>query len=248
MKKMQCEVCGSVDIKKLDDKTFECQSCGIQYDITEFENTIDESDTVQESETSVDEKTIDKYNCNVEFQSFVKDSKDKILISPTKADLEKYFNKTVSKMPEDCILIIESNISQKRFERIVVCGHPDSTVSINVILDDKEYRTEQLSKLQAWKLICEYAQNGNVENEKINLVKENKPKKGKSTEDWIHYCGIMGLTPYTFILGIVTVFLISKAKKENDGILSKRAKRDVVLGVSGFVLWVGLFILMLSLI
>ena len=58
----------------------------------------------------------------------------------------------------------------------------------------------------------------------------------------------MGLTPYTFILGIVTVFLISKAKKENDGILSKRAKRDVVLGVGGFVLWVGLFILMLSVI
>ena len=59
MKKMQCEVCGGVDIKKLDDTTFECQNCGIQYDITEFENTINESDTVQESETPVDEKNID---------------------------------------------------------------------------------------------------------------------------------------------------------------------------------------------
>ena len=31
MKKMQCEVCGSTDIKKIDDSIFECQSCGVQY-------------------------------------------------------------------------------------------------------------------------------------------------------------------------------------------------------------------------
>jgi len=31
MKKMQCEVCGSSEIKKIDDTTFECQSCGVQY-------------------------------------------------------------------------------------------------------------------------------------------------------------------------------------------------------------------------
>lgn len=248
MKKMQCEVCGSTDIKKIDEKTFECQSCGIQYDVTEFENIINESDTLQEAGTSVDEKTADKYNCNVEFQSFVKDSKDKIVISPSKADLEKLFNKTVSKMPECCVLIIESNIQEKRFNSIKIFGNSDGTVSIFVVLDGKEYRTKELSKLQAWQLICKYVQSGNIGNEPINFVKENKSKKGKSTEDWIHYCGIMGLTPYTFILGIVTVFLIGKAKKENDGILSKRAKRDVIFGVGGFVLWFGLFILMFSMI
>lgn len=31
MKKMQCEVCGSTEIKKVDDAIFECQSCGVQY-------------------------------------------------------------------------------------------------------------------------------------------------------------------------------------------------------------------------
>lgn len=31
MKKMQCDVCGSTDIKKIDETTFECQSCGVQY-------------------------------------------------------------------------------------------------------------------------------------------------------------------------------------------------------------------------
>lgn len=31
MKKMQCEVCGSTEIKKIDDLIFECQSCGVQY-------------------------------------------------------------------------------------------------------------------------------------------------------------------------------------------------------------------------
>ena len=37
MKKMQCEVCGSTDIKKIDDSIFECQSCGVQYDKCEVQ-------------------------------------------------------------------------------------------------------------------------------------------------------------------------------------------------------------------
>ncbi len=37
MKKMQCEVCGSSEIKKIDDTTFECQSCGVQYDKSEVQ-------------------------------------------------------------------------------------------------------------------------------------------------------------------------------------------------------------------
>lgn len=31
MKKIQCEVCGSTEIKKVGDDLFECQSCGVQY-------------------------------------------------------------------------------------------------------------------------------------------------------------------------------------------------------------------------
>lgn len=37
MKKMQCEVCGSTDIKKVADSIFECQSCGVQYDKSEVQ-------------------------------------------------------------------------------------------------------------------------------------------------------------------------------------------------------------------
>lgn len=35
MKKMQCEVCGSSEIKKISDGIFECQSCGVQYSTSE---------------------------------------------------------------------------------------------------------------------------------------------------------------------------------------------------------------------
>lgn len=37
MKKMQCEVCGSTEIKKISDDIFECQSCGIQYSKNEVQ-------------------------------------------------------------------------------------------------------------------------------------------------------------------------------------------------------------------
>ncbi len=37
MKKMQCEVCGSTEIRKISDDIFECQSCGIQYSKNEIQ-------------------------------------------------------------------------------------------------------------------------------------------------------------------------------------------------------------------
>lgn len=38
MKKIQCEVCGSTEIKKVDDDLFECQSCGVQYSKNDVTN------------------------------------------------------------------------------------------------------------------------------------------------------------------------------------------------------------------
>ena len=38
MKKMQCEVCGSNEIRKIADDIFECQSCGVQYSTAETKN------------------------------------------------------------------------------------------------------------------------------------------------------------------------------------------------------------------
>lgn len=32
MKRLQCEICGSTAIKKVDESTYECMSCGIRYD------------------------------------------------------------------------------------------------------------------------------------------------------------------------------------------------------------------------
>lgn len=42
MRKMQCEVCGSISIKKVADNLFECQSCGVQYDTTEVKKLLAE--------------------------------------------------------------------------------------------------------------------------------------------------------------------------------------------------------------
>lgn len=38
MKKIQCEVCGSTEIKKVGDDLFECQSCGVQYSKNDVSN------------------------------------------------------------------------------------------------------------------------------------------------------------------------------------------------------------------
>ena len=86
----------------------------------------------------------------------------------------------------------------------------------------------------------DYAENANS-----SSYFESQPVAGeKKAERWLRYCGIMGLVPYTFILGIVTPFLINKAKAENGGVLSKKAKRYVIFGLVGFAFWVGALVLM----
>lgn len=50
--------------------------------------------------------------------------------------------------------------------------------------------------------------------------------------------GILGLTPYTFIAGIFVLCFIKKAKEENGGKLSKKAKRWLTIGVSSFFVWI----------
>lgn len=73
MKKMQCEVCGSNEIKKVADGVFECQSCGVQYSKEDVQKLlveitgsvkIDHSDEVKNAITRAeqfnDEGNIDK--------------------------------------------------------------------------------------------------------------------------------------------------------------------------------------------
>ena len=40
MKKMQCEICSGTSIIQIDERTYECQDCGLQYDIAEVEKLI----------------------------------------------------------------------------------------------------------------------------------------------------------------------------------------------------------------
>lgn len=48
MKKMQCEVCGSNEIKKVADGIFECQSCGVQYSTNDVKRLLVEIDHTKE--------------------------------------------------------------------------------------------------------------------------------------------------------------------------------------------------------
>lgn len=48
MKKLKCEVCGSIDIKKVSEDIFECQSCGVQYSTSDVKKLLVEIDHTNE--------------------------------------------------------------------------------------------------------------------------------------------------------------------------------------------------------
>ncbi len=79
-----------------------------------------------------------------------------------------------------------------------------------------------------------------------NTVKE-KIQKG-TAESRIRLCGILGFLPSTFFAGIFSLCFLNQAKKENGGVLSKRAKRWLMLGVGGFFFWIIGFVLTFALI
>lgn len=84
----------------------------------------------------------------------------------------------------------------------------------------------------------------------INGIEIN-PKQAQTSnlsgaEGKMRFCGIMGLTPWTFICGIFALCFVGKAKEENGGSLSEKAKRYLVMGVAGFCLWILLFIILFS--
>lgn len=75
---------------------------------------------------------------------------------------------------------------------------------------------------------------------------EKKSRKKKSAEDYIYMFGIFALTPYTFIGGILSLFFVNKAKTENGGELSKRAKRWLIISIVGFSAWMLFFIILFA--
>ena len=75
---------------------------------------------------------------------------------------------------------------------------------------------------------------------------ESSQNKTKPAEYWIRMFGIFGVIPYTFIAGIFALCFANKAKEENGGTLSKKAKRYLMMGVIGFCVWLLLFVVMFA--
>lgn len=78
----------------------------------------------------------------------------------------------------------------------------------------------------------------------IESSKESRQNKIKPAEYWIRMFGIFGVIPYTFIAGIFALCFVNKAKEENGGTLSKKAKRYLMMGVIGFFVWLLLFVIL----
>lgn len=108
MKKMQCEVCGSHEIRKIDDATFACQSCGVQYDKAEVQKLlvevtgsvkIDHSDEVdnhikraeQFEEAGNLQKASDHYNAALDLDATNTTAQDKVQDLSKKSQYENFY-------------------------------------------------------------------------------------------------------------------------------------------------------------
>ena len=58
-----------------------------------------------------------------------------------------------------------------------------------------------------------------------------------SAEHSIKMLGIFGLLPFSWVAGLFVPFFIGRAKNENGGALSKKAKGWAIAGLAGFAFW-----------
>ena len=71
-------------------------------------------------------------------------------------------------------------------------------------------------------------------------------KKKASAESKMSFCAGMALTPWTFIAGIFVLCFMNKAKEENGGTLSQKAKKYLIMGIAGFCVWILFFIILFA--
>lgn len=76
--------------------------------------------------------------------------------------------------------------------------------------------------------------------------KQARASNLSSAEGKMRFCGILGLIPNVFIVGIFALCFVGKAKEENGGSLSKKAKQYLTMGVAGFCVWLLLYIIMFA--
>ena len=108
MKKMQCEVCGSTEIKKVSDGIFECQSCGVQYNTAEVKKLlvevtgkvkIDHSEEVENNikraaqyeEAGNDAKAAEYYNAALDMDADNKVAQKRVKEIADQQELEDYY-------------------------------------------------------------------------------------------------------------------------------------------------------------
>lgn len=108
MKKMQCEVCGGTEIKKVSDGIFECQSCGVQYDTTEVKKLlvevtgkvkIDHSEEVENNikraeqyeQAGNDIKASEYYNAALDIDADNKVAQQRVKKIADQQELEDYY-------------------------------------------------------------------------------------------------------------------------------------------------------------
>ncbi len=118
MKKMQCEVCGSTEIKKISNDVFECQSCGIQYSIEEAKRLlveisgtvkIDHSDEIKNNIERGDQyvesgdvaKAKEYYNKALDLDAGNTEAKEKVTKAFESEQFEDYYIVEPDINPED---------------------------------------------------------------------------------------------------------------------------------------------------
>lgn len=121
MKKLQCEVCGSTEIKKIDDSIFECQSCGVQYDKSEVQKLFVEIT----GEVKID-RSKDAENLLIRAQQFLDN------FDFTKA-LE-YYNKVLDIDPNNIEALNKINAIENRFGKVFIYAQESRSVADSITI------------------------------------------------------------------------------------------------------------------
>lgn len=118
MKKMQCEVCGSSEIKKISEDLFECQSCGIQYSTAEVKKLLVEIS----GQVKIDRT--DEVNNNIK----------------RAAQFEQVGNNTKAAEYYNAALDIDADnaVAQKKLQQIAERQELDGYFVVEPVIDPKE--------------------------------------------------------------------------------------------------------------
>lgn len=184
MKQFKCEICGGTSIIQIDERTYECQDCGLQYDIAEVEKLIvlpqeNQVKELSQGELPTDFDSVGDNQSPVEIIEQSEQEEQFEVVSDDETEEITILKPSPKIVFDDLYTKLDKNVEESNEEGITVENPGESEIGDNIsILDEVSKPKISANAMAAINAFLEETEEDSNE----NIVEETELTEPKSTD------------------------------------------------------------------